>query len=265
MAMKIENFQLISCPIGLVFASFCLLVCVLCQMTTEEVMTDEHATSFLQGLSTTSFHSKGKNIFRCNNRRCRYKIVCQYLPHLGKFKLTIPIAKHQCKLSSNMNPIPSKTICRVKKKGPVKSFRICETNIDVVPARFSPCQLHIINEWCVANDWDSKNCVLPSTNSLMLLQKRIGTSPSLSGLFHRRIQQHVGSKVAVVAWHFDDPNESSRWSQRVFHNTWRDALCFGTITGVNMNKGFVTRFDEVHKTKSWESVLKPAIIHWMDC
>ena len=227
----------------------------------QDLLNEEMVTSLVQGLTTNSYKSKGLTIFRCNQRRCKYKVICEYVPSQRRFKVTRPIDKHDCEMSLNKIKLNRRKKCSVDR---VKRFKINHRTMNNNPARFSNSQLQLIEKWIESTSWESRKCALPSAVCLRQLQSKIGKSPSLSGFFQRRIQQHIGSKIAVYAWHFDDPNEKTRWSKEVFRRNWDNAMCHGTITGISMNEGFVTCFEGVYKTKTWYSVVDPAIIKWVE-
>ena len=216
-------------------------------------------TPLLVSMTSVRFKLDGVSKYKCCNKACSYSVTCTFIPSKQKYRVLLPIQPHSCAIEPSCRDIQVSRSKRKKNQYTIRhSIVFSQTE---KRHKFSPSQISYLQQWCKNTPWTPMRCELPSADQLQSLQREIGKSPDLSRWFVNEIRKLVGQTVRLFAWHFD-VGEHKGWSRMVFGNEWSIAYCHGTVVGVEIGKGFVTRMYTYRNTPPWESVLSPDILEW---
>ena len=228
----------------------------------DRVLSPSQITPYPVSMTATSLNLRGVSTYKCCNKNCAYQVSCTFLNSTNQYRLLTSSPYHSC------TSVPTTRIQQQKpSKKRLNQYSLIPSaafDCNSVRRKFSPSQLSYLHQWCTLHSWSPKQCQIPSQHQLVLLQQDIGPSPDLSRWFVSEIRKLIGTTIRLFAWHFDVTGERQRWSRMVFGDEWDIAYCHGKIIGVEIGTGFVTKMHTYRNTPSWESVLSPDIIDWIN-
>ena len=260
--------------------------------------TAREVTMFVSSLVPKKVDRETYSIFVCPHSSCDYKIECIFDEHTNKYSIDVcsttdthhhGTCQHsQSILESNHNTIPQRFQNYDTRLRPISTPLLLRDHY-VSTANtgdrdhdhdssqssahdqhfqnpfFSVPQLAYLKNWCKRSNWNPKMCQLPTVDTICELKSEIGQCPNLSRWFRTQVVRAcVKKRVAIMAWHFDDPKSKLRWSKKVYGSDWHVSKCYGDVIGVEIGKGFVAKMWPVRHTLTWTSLLPPDMITWID-